>query len=52
MTFSGKQIGVALVGTGFGQKIHLPGFQHHHRTEVVAVYHRDLGTAKAIRRCP
>ncbi|BAU63009.1 oxidoreductase domain protein [Stanieria sp. NIES-3757] len=43
-----KKIGVAIVGTGFGQKIHLPGFQHHSRTEVVAVYHRDLGKAKAI----
>ncbi|AFZ34250.1 oxidoreductase domain protein [Stanieria cyanosphaera PCC 7437] len=44
---SAKKIGVAIVGTGFGQKIHLPGFQHHSRTEVVAVYHRDLGKAKA-----
>lgn len=46
MTFS--QIGVAIVGTGFGQKIHIPGFQHHDRTEVVAVYNPDLGKAKAI----
>jgi predicted dehydrogenase len=45
---SSNQIGVALVGTGFGQKIHLPGFQHHPRTEVVAVYNRDLNKAKAI----
>jgi predicted dehydrogenase len=43
-----QKIGIALVGTGFGQKIHLPGFQHHHRTEVVAVYHRDLNKAKKI----
>jgi predicted dehydrogenase len=41
-------IGVAVVGTGFGQKIHIPGFQIHHRTEVVAVYHRDLDKAQAI----
>ena len=41
-------IGVAVVGTGFGQKIHIPGFQHHPRTEVVAVYNPDLGKAKAI----
>ena len=41
-------IGVAVVGTGFGQKIHIPGFQHHSRTEVVAVYNPDLGKAKAI----
>ena len=43
-----NKIGVAIVGTGFGQKIHIPGFQHHPRTEVIAVYHRDLGKAKAI----
>lgn len=41
-------IGVAIVGTGFGQKIHLPGFQIHHATEVVAVYHRDLAKAQTI----
>lgn len=43
-----SKIGVAVVGTGFGQKIHIPGFQAHHRTEVVAVYHRDLDKAQAI----
>ncbi len=41
-------IGVAMIGTGFGQKIHIPGFQAHHRTQVVAVYHRDLQKAEAI----
>jgi predicted dehydrogenase len=41
-------IRVAVVGTGFGQKVHIPGLQAHHRTEVVAVYHRDLAKAKAI----
>ncbi|PSN16846.1 oxidoreductase [filamentous cyanobacterium CCT1] len=39
---------VAVVGTGFGQKVHIPGLQAHHRTEVVAVYHRDLAQAQAI----
>lgn len=43
-----RKIGVAVIGTGFGQAIHIPGFQHHPRTEVVAVYNRDLGKAKAI----
>ena len=43
-----SKIGVAVVGTGFGQKVHLPGFQTHHRTEVVAVYHRNLDKAQAI----
>lgn len=42
------QIGVAVIGTGFGQKIHIPGLQAHHRTEVVAVYHRDLAKAQSI----
>ncbi|BFM38173.1 Gfo/Idh/MocA family oxidoreductase [Synechocystis sp. LKSZ1] len=41
-------LGVAVVGTGFGKIIHIPAFQHHPGTELVAVYHRDLGTAKAI----
>jgi predicted dehydrogenase len=45
---SESKIGVAIVGTGFGQKIHIPGFGYHHRTEVVAVYDRDLEKAKAI----
>lgn len=42
------EIGVAIVGTGFGQKVHIPAFQAHHRTQVVAVYHRDLAKANAI----
>ncbi|MBD2255955.1 Gfo/Idh/MocA family oxidoreductase [Pseudanabaena sp. FACHB-2040] len=41
-------IGVAVVGTGFGQKVHIPGLQAHHRTEVVAVYHRDGEKGRAI----
>ena len=43
-----KDIGIAVVGTGFGEKIHIPGFQNHPRTQVVAVYHRDIEKAKAI----
>ncbi|WP_066424432.1 Gfo/Idh/MocA family protein [Anabaena sp. 4-3] len=46
-TNQGK-IGVAIVGTGFGQKVHIPAFQAHHRTEIVAIYHRDINKAKAI----
>jgi predicted dehydrogenase len=45
---SQSSIGVAVVGTGFGQKIHIPGLQVHHRTDIVAVYHRNLDKAKAI----
>lgn len=41
-------IGVAIVGTGFGQKVHIPAFQAHHRTQIVAVYHRDRAKAEAI----
>ncbi|MGD1907136.1 MAG: Gfo/Idh/MocA family protein [Leptolyngbyaceae cyanobacterium] len=41
-------LGVAVVGTGFGQKVHIPGLQAHHRTDVVAVYHRDPQKAQAI----
>ncbi|MDB9315986.1 Gfo/Idh/MocA family oxidoreductase [Spirulina sp. CS-785/01] len=45
---SEKTIGVAVVGTGFGQKIHIPGLQHHHRTDVVAVWNRNLDKAQQI----
>ena len=41
-------IGVAVVGTGFGEKIHIPGFQAHPRTQLVAVHHRNLDKANAI----
>jgi predicted dehydrogenase len=43
-----QKIGIAIVGTGFGEKIHIPGFQIHHRTEIVAVYHRNLAKAKSL----
>ncbi len=45
---SQSPLGIAVVGTGFGQKVHIPAFQNHHRTEVVAVYHRDRLKAEAI----
>ncbi len=41
-------IGVALVGTGFGQKVHLPALRAHHRIEVVTVVNRDRARAEAI----
>ncbi len=43
-----SKIGIAIVGTGFGQKVHIPGFQAHHRTEIVTVYNPDLEKAQAI----
>ncbi len=42
------KMGVAVIGTGFGVKVHIPGLLAHPRTEVVAVYHRDLDKARAI----
>ena len=41
-------LGIAIVGTGFGQKVHIPGFQAHPRTQIVAVCHRDRAKADAI----
>lgn len=41
-----QKIGVAVVGTGFGKKVHIPSFEAHADTEVVAIYHRDLETAR------
>ncbi len=43
-----EKIGVALIGTGFGQKVHLPALRANPFVEVRAVYHRDLDRAKAI----
>lgn len=43
-----SEIGVAVVGTGFGQKVHIPGLQAHPRTRVVALYHRDREMARGI----
>jgi len=43
-----RPLNVAVVGTGFGQKVHIPGFQTHHRTHLAAVYHRHLPIAQEI----
>ncbi len=43
-----EKIGVALIGTGFGQKVHLPALRANPNIEVVAVYHRDRTTAETI----
>ncbi len=42
------KIGIAVIGTGFGSKVHIPAFAEHPKTEVLAVYNRDLDKAKAI----
>ena len=43
-----ETIGVALVGTGFGLKVHLPALRAHPRIEVVSVVHRDRSRAESI----
>ncbi|MFP4134599.1 MAG: Gfo/Idh/MocA family protein [Halothece sp.] len=45
---SNSSLGVAIVGTGFGKKVHLPAFQIHEETKPVAVYNRSLDKARAI----
>jgi predicted dehydrogenase len=41
-------INIAVVGTGFGQKVHIPAFQNSQSTTVVAIYNRDLSKAQQI----
>lgn len=41
-------VGIAIIGTGFGQKVHIPAFQAHHNTEIIAIYHRDIHKAQTI----
>lgn len=41
-------LGIGVLGTGFGQKVHIPGLQAHPLTRVAAVYHRDRDKAEAI----
>lgn len=43
-----ESLGVAIVGTGFGKKVHIPAFQIHPNTVPVAVYNRSLDKARAI----
>lgn len=41
-------VGIAIIGTGFGQKVHIPAFQAHHNTEIIAIYHREINKAQTI----
>jgi hypothetical protein len=43
-----EKIGVVIAGTGFGEKVHIPAFQHHPRTEIVGIYHRHRQKAAAL----
>ncbi|QUY44076.1 Gfo/Idh/MocA family protein [Acaryochloris marina] len=45
---SPSAIGVAVVGTGFGQKVHIPAFRDFPGTQLLAVYNRDADKASAI----
>lgn len=45
-----NNLNIGIIGTGFGRAVHIPGFQLHHRTQVVAVYHRNLDQARDIAR--
>ncbi len=45
---SETSIGVAVVGTGFGQKVHIPAFRDTATTEIVAVYNRDRSKAQQV----
>ncbi|MBW4554271.1 MAG: Gfo/Idh/MocA family oxidoreductase [Aphanocapsa sp. GSE-SYN-MK-11-07L] len=47
MSVTASKIRVAIIGTGFGQKVHIPAFQAHPDTEIIAVYHRDIAKAQA-----
>jgi len=52
MTVSSKpenpSVGIAIVGTGFGQKVHIPGFKAYPGTHVAAIYHRDQRKAQQL----
>jgi predicted dehydrogenase len=41
-------VGIAIVGTGFGQKVHIPALQDIPTAKIMAVYHRDRPRAEAI----
>ncbi|MGB3536038.1 MAG: Gfo/Idh/MocA family oxidoreductase [Microcoleaceae cyanobacterium] len=43
-----NQLGIGIIGTGFGQKVHIPGLQEYPQTNIVAVYNRDIEKARAI----
>ncbi|AGF51804.1 sll0816 [Synechocystis sp. PCC 6803] len=39
---------VAVIGTGFGQAVHIPALQYHQQTQAIAIYHRDLAKAQEV----
>jgi predicted dehydrogenase len=43
-----NQLGIGIIGTGFGQKVHIPGLLAYPHTNVVAVYNRDIEKAQAV----
>lgn len=43
-----KSVGVGVIGTGFGQIVHIPGLREYPNTEVVAVYNRNIAKANQV----
>ena len=41
-------LAVAVIGTGFGQAVHIPALQHHNQTQAIAIYHRNLAKAQSV----
>ncbi|MCA1903963.1 MAG: Gfo/Idh/MocA family oxidoreductase [Cyanobacteria bacterium KgW148] len=41
-------LGVGVIGTGFGKQVHIPGIQNSDGLQVVAVYDRDLDKAQKV----
>lgn len=41
-------LNVGIIGTGFGQKIHLPAIQEHPETQAIALWNQDLTKAQGI----
>lgn len=39
---------VGIIGTGFGQTVHLPAFQHHNKFEVISIAGRNEEKAMKI----
>lgn len=43
-----EPLSVAVLGTGFGRKVHVPGLQAHPNTRVAGIYHPDGGRAATV----
>ena len=43
-----EPLSVAVLGTGFGRKVHVPGLQAHPHTQVAGIFHRDPNQALSL----